>query len=306
MYDWLARVTAGEGSLGKWSRRLETIPESMALPLFQSAGWVLYGYDRDLRERVRKNLGEWGPSRRFAKQISRRYFTHLAVLLYELLCADKFLNRTGDERIAISGEHHLKETLQRGKGAILFAPHTGNFFYCYWYLSRLYPCLTVATAGSAELRPLYLRFRNMGCEGLDYDQTPPITLMKRLRNHLKQNGVVFLLGDFWRPTFQPSRLFGKPTRSPSGTAVLSIEGEIPVIPCLGTRTRDYRHQLTLYPPLHLYRRYDRTRIREAVNHLNIQLEQMIREQPEQWLYWFDVHHRWEDSADNNGTGRESR
>lgn len=91
----------------------------------------------------------------------------------------------------------------------------------------------------------------MGCKGLDYDGEPPLKLWRTLRKHLQQNGVVVLLGDFYRPSFPKAYLFGKETRSPAGTATLFLENETPVIPYYGYRKKGFNHQILIEPPIEL-------------------------------------------------------
>jgi KDO2-lipid IV(A) lauroyltransferase len=114
--------------------------------------------------------------------------------------------------------------------------------------------MTVVTAQSKELRPIYMRFQKWGCMGLDYDATPPLGLMRTLRNHLLQNGVVFLLGDFFRPQFPQATMFQRITRSPGGAAALALELQVPVIPFFGHRTRGFRHRLVFHQPMRRWRK----------------------------------------------------
>ncbi len=221
-------------------------------------------------------------------------FFNLCATMYELLIDSPAAQPNKSKpRFTSEGEAFLKQALSQGKGAIIFTPHTGNFFYYYWHLSQKISLHDVATAQSQELRPIYLRFEQMGCKGLDYDITPPLQMMRKLRGHLQENGVVLLLGDFYRPNFPPSTLFGKPTRSPMGAAVLALEQQAPVIPFYGCRSDGFNHKLVFGKPLHLHEEFERHQRSEATNRLNKTLEDAIALVPDQWFYWFNAEERWQ-------------
>ncbi|MNY55115.1 Bacterial lipid A biosynthesis acyltransferase [compost metagenome] len=105
-----------------------------------------------------------------------------------------------------------------------------------------------------------------------------------------------MLGDFWRPSFPLSKLFGRVTRTPEGTAMLALELQIPIVPFYGFRTFGFQHQLVVGEPLSVHA-HENSGVRAARMETNLVLnsfvEQVIREQPASWFYWFNVHERWE-------------
>lgn len=296
MYDWIGRITSDERSLDRLARICGWLPRFVMLWSCSAAALLLYMLSgKGLRSRVQGNMRDLLDERseRKLSQWSHRFYRNVVLALYEILLESRRLEGSAGWRFKVEGEHRLKEALQLGRGAIVYTPHVGNFFYYYWYLCRHYSCLTVATGGSPELRPLYLKFLNLGCPGLDYDSTPPLELYRRLKKHLASGGVVFLLGDFWRPAFPASRFFGRRTRMPEGAAMLSIEQEVPVIPFYGYRERGFKHRLLFEEPLHLYSSFTRATRTDATNVLNRFMERVIRQQPDAWFYWFNAEERWE-------------
>ncbi|SFJ16834.1 lysophospholipid acyltransferase family protein [Thermoflavimicrobium dichotomicum] len=293
MYSWIGKLTAHERICKTLARIFELLPKSVSLFFLTALAHLFYFCIPSLRKQIQRNMKDIlsDKSEKEIHQECRRYYVHLFVILSEIFfhtLQDKQL-----ERFEVKGEGYLRQALQEGKGAIVYTLHLGNFFYYYWYLSRRYPCLTVVTAGSPELRPIYLLFQEMGCKGLDYDHTPPLALLRELRDHLQNNGVVFLLGDFWRPNFPKAHFFDRITRTPQGTAVLAIEQQVPVIPFYGYRKQGYQHELVFHPSLYLHEKYDKKQREEATNELNRILERIIKEQPSSWFYWFNVDERWE-------------
>lgn len=241
------------------------------------------------------------------QSLTRQYVRNALFTLYEIIFLSTRLPQLAAKLFQVDGEAHLEEALKlaNGKGIIVYTPHVGNFFYYYWYLTRKYDCLTVASAGSPELRPMYLQFQAMGCQGLDYDSMPPLELYRTLKKHVNRGGVVFLLGDFWRPSFPVSRFFGRPTRTPEGAAMLALEHQVPIVPMHGYRGWDGKHRLVFHAPL-VYSHSNALNGRQARAEVNVELnrfmENVIREHPASWFYWFNAHERWEREADARDVG----
>lgn len=295
MYEWIGKLTRDRERLALWAHRIEYLPPWLINWLLTAAGLLLYSWARQMRRDVMSTMKECLPNVRpkALRRSVRRYFIHLTVSIYEVLVKSNNLSEQDTGFISMEGEDYLREVLQEGRGAILYSPHLGNFFYTYWFLSQRYDCLTVATASSPELRPAYLHFQRLGCRGLDYDETPPLELMRKLRAHLAGGGVLFILGDFYRPAFPLCRMFDRPTRGPMGAAVLAIEDRIPVIPCYGYRVKGFHHQVILEKPIRLDLAYTRQERADALQLLQSMMEGQIRQVPEQWFYWFNAHERWE-------------
>jgi lauroyl/myristoyl acyltransferase len=301
LYEWIGKITGNERLHRRLANGLGRLPEVVLHALLAGIGYVMYRLaGGKARRHIEENMLDVLDisDRRALRRLGRAYFVNLAVTLYEILIgvyrlpALREAGRIGD-LFAAEGERRLDEALRHGKGAIVYAPHVGNFFYAYWYLTQKYDCLAVVTAESPELRPIYLKFRMMGCRGLDYDRTPPLELVRRLRKHLAAGGVLFLLGDFYRPTFPRAELFGRLTRSPEGTASLGIEQQAPVVPFYSYRLKRFRHRLVFGTPLLLHERFSRNERRQATDELNRFLEFAIRSVPAQWFYWFNAEERWE-------------
>lgn len=296
MYEWIAKVTGDERMLQRIARFTGRVPPGIMVAVCRAAALLLYMFGGvRLRQRILSNMLELLPDRkvRDLKSVRYRYYENVVFALYEIAIESYRLPAGGTGRFRVEGEACLEEALRLGRGAIVYTPHCGNFFYYYWYLCQKYDCLTVATAGSEELRPFYLKFQALGCPGLDYDRTPSLELLRKLKKHLHNGGIVFLLGDFWRPTFPPSRFFGKQTRTPQGASTLAIEQQAPLVPFYGRRDRGFVHRLTFEPALHLSSSFSRSTRSEATRLLNRFMERVIREHPAQWFYWFNAQERWE-------------
>jgi lauroyl/myristoyl acyltransferase len=292
LYEWIGRLTRNERRLERWGGLLSLLPRPLILLGCYILSRLLAFRAKPLCHRIEANMRDLLGASPSVAQLRKRYLFNVCVTLYELLIDSGRLRKSHGRRFLTEGEQYLEEALAMKRGAIVYAPHMGNFFLYYWYLSQRYPCLTVATAKSAELRPLYLMFQRLGCSGLDYDETPPLSLVRTLRRHLEHNGVVFLMGDFWRPEFPDVPMFGRATRLPLGAVTLSLDNQVPVIPFFGYRESGFRHRLVFGSPLSFHNRYKRDQAAEVMKPLIRFLEDAIRALPEQWLYWFNADERW--------------
>jgi KDO2-lipid IV(A) lauroyltransferase len=223
----------------------------------------------------------------------REYFENALLTLTEILFLSNRLNKEMDRIFDIEGRENIDMALKSGKGAILFSSHTGNFFYYYYYLSQHYPSLVVATAMDEDLHQLYLIFHRLGCNGLDYDTTNKKEMLRIIKEHLDNNGILVLFGDFWRSHFPESTMFNKITRSPRGTAGLALDFAVPVIPFYGHRVKGLQHKIVIREPINLHELYSRNEKKAATDFLNRLLEKNIVQEPAQWFYWFNADERWE-------------
>ena len=292
MYEWIGKLTRNERAIRRMATWCTLFPRPVILIVCHWISRCLSFQAKSLCRRIEKNMNDLLGTQPSVIERRQRYLFNVCVTLFELLVDSARLPYSHVGRFYPEGEHYVNEALSHGRGAIVYAPHVGNFFYYYWYLSQRYTCLTVVTAKSAELRPLYLIFQQLGCQGLDYDDTPPLALMRKLRRHLEQNGVVLLMGDFWRRDFPSARLFGRLTQLPQGAATLALEKKVPIVPFYGYRDGDFTHRLVFAPPYYAYEHYDREQVAEAMEPLFGFLENAIRNVPEQWLYWFNADERW--------------
>ncbi|BFT71625.1 lysophospholipid acyltransferase family protein [Paenibacillus sp. P36] len=305
MYDWIAKLTSDEHKLARIEHKLRIIPLWV---LHAVCAFISFAGHAALRNslvrRVEHNIADLldDMPKRAIRATSKNYMENVVFTLVEILFLSQRLLKLQTHHFNVQGEENLREAQNRsnGKGFIVYTPHIGNFFYYYWYLTRKYDCLTVASAGSQELRPLYLKFAAMGCKGLDYDSVPPLELYRTLKKHLQNGGIVFLLGDFWRASFPLSRFFGRLTRTPEGAAMLAHDLRIPIVPFYGHRTHGFNHKLIFGSPLELQDELSGRIARAEVNlQLNGFMERVIREQPGSWFYWFNVHERWEETSVTN-------
>jgi KDO2-lipid IV(A) lauroyltransferase len=300
MYSWIGRLTQG-ARLQHVTWLSMALPRPVAFSIVTSAGLAAFALAGATRRRIQRNIAELLPHTTPGQRLRlcARYFVQECLTIYEQaveyrrgLLGEGTRGKKGRVTFDVAGLEHLDAALAQGNGAIVLTPHVGNYFYFYWWLSRRHECLTVATMGSAEIRPLYLGFEELGLRGFDYDNDPPLMIFRRLSGLLRRNGVVFLMGDFARPGFPRDTLLGRPSGFPAGPVALALASGAPIVPLAGARVSWRRHRMAFMPALDLAARHGPDAKARALGATARAMETIIAETPEQWLYWFNIDERW--------------
>ena len=230
----------------------------------------------------------WEPALR--KAVLRRMRNHFACLLQEVL----LLSHPGSEppKVDVLGLKNLEAALQKGRGALLFSAHLGNWELIPLALSQSLGQPLAALARRMD-NPLVeqevARFRQrMGGRIIPNKQS-----MRQTLETLRRGEPVFLLMD--QNTISREGLFvpffGEPACTVTSPAQLHHRHGVPLVPLLIHRTRTGGHQLIIYPPLlpEEKTRGDQSVLTSTTAWCNRHIEKAIRRHPEQWL-WF--HDRW--------------
>jgi KDO2-lipid IV(A) lauroyltransferase len=183
------------------------------------------------------------------------------------------------------GVAHIDEALERGKGAVLALPHTGNWDVAgLWLVSHSGPFATVAE----RLKPdsLFDRFvayrESLGFEILPLTggPRPPLEV---LRERLSQNKVICLLGD--RDLSRngiPVDFFGEPTRMPGGPAVLAATTGAALLPVGLWFTEDGGWGQLIEAPLEIPEGRLRDQVPQITQALAHSFEKVIGAHPADW------------------------
>ncbi|WP_454197474.1 phosphatidylinositol mannoside acyltransferase [Nocardia sp. Marseille-Q1738] len=132
-----------------------------------------------------------------------------------------------------TGLEHIYEAVERGRGAVLALPHSGNWDMAgVWLVQRVgSPTVVAERLNPESLFRRFVRFR----EGLGFEivpltgaATPPF---EQLTARLRQGRIVGLLGERdLSGTGVPVTFFGEPARMPAGPARLATDTGAPLLP----------------------------------------------------------------------------
>jgi KDO2-lipid IV(A) lauroyltransferase len=239
------------GYLSGW-RLVRLLPERQAQALFRAIADQIHRRGGRSVDRLRANLRVVRPE---LSEAELDALTHEAVRSYLRYWCESFRLPAWPvedvvRRTRTVDEHHLRDALARGGGAVVPLPHMANWDWAgAWACAELSPLCTVAE----RLRPerLYDEFvayrRTLGMEILPLtggDATFP-----KLEEWVRGGGLVCLLAD--RDLSRTSvevRLCGQAARMPRGPAVLARRTGAPLVPA----TLHYAGEemtITFHPPV---------------------------------------------------------
>jgi len=283
------------------------LPERMAVgagKLLGRAFWLLSPFRRRV---ARRNIELAMPGERSRAEVNRlvrEVFVYIGLAAVESLWSRKHVTKENIvERFAVDGVDATAAAVAAG-GAMAFTPHLGN-----WELFG--GCMAARLGGISALarptnNPLVERYttrlrERMGIDVLSTrDGVRP--MIAALRAH---RPLAILIDQHVNRAFVPVTFFGRPAATTAVVASLALRMNVPVFAAYSLREgHSFRHHGYLEGPLELVRTGDADAdVKANTQRFNDRLEEIVRRNPEQWLW---THRRWkladrEDKA-NGKTG----
>jgi Kdo2-lipid IVA lauroyltransferase/acyltransferase len=223
------------------------------------------------------------------REIARGSLRHVTTLFVEAL---RLASMSADEcrRIAtIQGEHHLKEALEQGRGAVIFSGHLGN-----WEIAAVrlihehYNLLPLSRPPST--RRLAAKFREIR-DKLNFPIIPVSEGMRGIFRALKANCIVPVMPDrYAKGQGVTVPFFGHPTHVWQTPALLHARTGCAILPVHTLRRPDGTFLLEIEGPVPMQESEDREAdLVENTARLMAILEQKIRVVPEQYAWHY---HLW--------------
>lgn len=197
-----------------------------------------------------------------------------------------------EERVTWSGVEHLDDALGRPEPIVLYTPHFGHFAIAGLALTlRASQKKSVSVFfNPPEKNPYAQRMRNL-IESLGVPAQPLYNdragLIKAFRT-LKSGGFVALMPDVYDADagtiFVP--FFGRFSHAMPGSAFLAQKYNATLLPIYCYRTGTGRYEIRVDPPLPLASGGDLdANVWETTAAIHRNMEQHLRERPEDWMYW---------------------
>lgn len=250
-------------------------------------GRLIMRFGKRRRERADANLRLAMPELSDAEReaLVGKIFEHFGRISADFLLIPKRSREQFFEETEVVGVEHLDAALAQGKGILLITGHFGNWERCSSWLSmKGYPLSVVARDADD------LGVNSMVNELRAYTGTKVIARGNAARpiiEALRRNELVGILPDQnASEVFLP--FFGKPAGTVLGPGVLHARTGAVVVPMYGVRVGPNRYRLEIHPPLEPIPGYE-VKGEGLMRAINASLESMIRQHPDQWL-WF--HDRW--------------
>jgi Kdo2-lipid IVA lauroyltransferase/acyltransferase len=276
-----------------------------AMKLFANLPWtLLYPTSRFLgllcfhalnRERVRATLSlrlafADRLSARRLRLLTKGMFLHFAMMSAE--CLKLFNHPDGHiwEKIRLDRPDLLKGALAKGKGAVVFTAHAGNWEYL---AAGLFHSGFTGLVVSRKIRsPKFQELVKQWRQKLNILEWNTEESPKALLDCLRRNLCIGVLND---QDIRKARgifvdFFGIPAYTPTFVSELSYKTKAPMVPCLAVRRKDRTHVIKIYPEI--APRAGETKedyVRRSQQEYATLLEKTLRHHPTQWV-WF--HKRW--------------
>jgi phosphatidylinositol dimannoside acyltransferase len=250
-------------------------------------GALLYFYafprKRRLVERnMRRALGAEASDRavrRTARRATRYYADYWVDILWLPTKSREYVL----ERFGKVNEAALMSAINAGKGVLVVLPHYGSWEAGAVFLSSLCPFAAVAEIlRPPELFDLFCRLRKgVGIEIFPYDSRPETRDV--MVESLRGGTMLALLCDRdLKGKGVEVEFFGERTTLPPGPAALSLRSGSPIL-CVSVRNHDSGWVGHAMEPIWPDASGDREQvIRETMQKVAHQLEELIREDPAQW------------------------
>lgn len=285
-----------------WSLRLlvatlRRIPYVLASASAPALGWIAGLLMRPDRRRadaqLRERLGEADPRRR--RRLVRRMFVHFARSLVELLHVRRFV--AGPSRIGIGAAERatLDAAFAEGRGVVLVTGHIGNWELLAQVLANAgygVNCVAKPLYDPRLTRWVHAERTRFGMQVLWRGDPHTGQNLKQTFAHNRMLAVLIDQDTKVQGAFVP--FFGKPAFTPTAAAELAQRFAAPVV-VVWMHRHAGRHVVNVVRvPLHSDADPGDDPIRELTARLNRQLEDAIRECPEQWVW---LHARWRRQPD---------
>lgn len=189
-------------------------------------------------------------------------------------------------------EENLTEALKKGNGVILITGHIGNWELAGTPVGAIGPTYAVGRRIKNPYLDKWIRENRIRRGIVPIYKTSTSSSNRQLLKALKNNAIVILVIDQYRPGGHETEFMGIKTRVPEGPARLAKLTKAAVIPAF-MPIKDGTYEAKVYPEIKMVQDNDQER-ELALNTRNYMLaiERMIRECPEQW-FWF--HNRFKNS-----------
>lgn len=256
-----------------------------------------YGLLRERRSVARRNLVRAGLATDGAEadRMARASFRHFAVMVVESLKSGQCFNaETWRQRVELDVDPESERLLDDpAQGVILASGHLGN-----WEIAAQLISFVKPVAGVTR------RMNNPFVEKLVARRKPRnrFVLTPRHDAHagrflqfLREGYLLALMIDQY-PGSRGVRIpfFGIPERTQTSPAMLHLVTGVPLCFAYCLRTGPMRYRMRMNAPLRVKPSGNRARdVHHILTRLNGELEEAIREQPQQYLW---AHRRWRDPS----------
>lgn len=283
---------------GAWifSKLVLVLPYKFATGFLSNfLGGIAYYVVADARNKAKKHLTMCFPDKtsKEINQIIKTIFKYEAKNFFELLNFPKMNDKFFDSIAQMEQEQKdiFDRLLSRKKGILALSGHLGNWEILAAGVAKHYPLNVVAKKiYIEELNNMLVHYRNI--KNVKVILRSELSSARKMLKALKNNEIIAMLID--QDTSVQSvfvDFFGMPASTPLGLASIALKVGTPVVLAVDKRLPNGTHKYVISDeivPPESTGDFD-TDVKNFTAKLTKYLEDFIRENPEQWV-WF--HERW--------------
>ena len=258
-------------------------------------GGLAYYVVGDARNKARKHLTMCFPekSQEEITKIIKTIFKYEAKNFFELLNFPKMSSEFFDSIAIMEQEQKdlFNKLLERKKGILALSGHIGNWEMLAAGVAKHYPLNVIARKiYIEELNNMLVHYRNI--KQVKVILRSELSSARKMLKALRNNEIIAMLID--QDTSVQSvfvDFFGRPASTPLGLASIALKVGSPVVLAVDKRLPNGKHKFVISDeivPPESTGDFD-TDVKNFTAKLTKKLEDFIRENPEQWV-WF--HERW--------------
>lgn len=228
-------------------------------------------------------------------KICRRSFQQVGKTVIEFLRFPKLTFDNVWEEVTVDGKEHLIQALDKGKGAIVFLPHFGN-----WELLAMVYGALIPNRAKAIAFPLKNRYLNaLVSQYREQLSLRLITRRQAVRETLRALKENYAVGFFADQNAGREGIFvdffGQQASAVRGPATLALKTGAPLLLSMAIRQSGDRHHVLITPEIDLEISGDPEQdVQTNTARILKILETYIRRYPDQWLW---AHDRWKTQPD---------
>ena len=219
----------------------------------------------------------------------KRVFTELVKNFSEVLYIRDLTKENIDDHISVEGMEHATKALKEGKGIIFLSGHLGCFEIIPIYFAIKGFPITVVGTKLYDKRLDKLLVQNRSKFNIKYVERGKNTMdiIKALKKG-EGFGVLFDLDTRTEGVF--ADFFGKEAFTPVGPMKLAEKFDVPIIPVVIQREKNYHHKITICQRVNINSTGDSEQdLQLMAAECNRIFEKLILQAPDQWIW---IHDRW--------------
>lgn len=284
-------VTFHAARFALWVPRQLSLPRALALA--DRIGDLVYAMSAKTRGLALEHLAiafgdQLTPAQR--ERLARASLRNAARCFIEVAKFDE-IRPHFEDYASVEGWEYWEQIRASGRGAIVITGHVGNWelLAAYFALKGVPIAAIARRINDPRLNQLLVDFRAHNGVRTILRESPSSS--RDIIKVLREKGILALLID--QDINAPSvsvPFFGRLARTPAAAAALAVRRDLPVVPAFAQRRPEGGHRFTILPPLYPPRSGDRRMdVLELTRRFTEVLEQRIRQNPAEWVWW---HKRW--------------